>query len=127
MNHISIRCNKIEHWVHLRCASVRQTQYTDTWSCHLHREFRLTSHRQNTTTPPDPGPSPLPTPNIYTTHTTAIQTQTHVQHSRTGLVNTKPNTHIPSRSLSTHTAHRKAHTHLTHFTNSSHPTHHTYP
>ena len=33
---ISIRCNKIEHWVHLRCAGIRQAQYTDTWTCHLH-------------------------------------------------------------------------------------------
>ena len=29
---ISIRCNRIEHWVHLRCASIRQAQYTDTWT-----------------------------------------------------------------------------------------------
>ena len=35
--HISIRCNRIEHWVHLRCAGIRQAQYTDTWTCHLHR------------------------------------------------------------------------------------------
>ena len=40
--HISIRCNRIEHWVHLRCAGIRQAQYTDTWTCHLHREYRLT-------------------------------------------------------------------------------------
>ena len=41
---ISIKCNRIEHWVHLRCAGVRQAQYTDTWTCHLHRESRLTPH-----------------------------------------------------------------------------------
>ena len=41
---ISIRCNRIEHWVHLRCACIRQAQYTDTWTCHLHRESRLTPH-----------------------------------------------------------------------------------
>ena len=34
---ISIRCNRIEHWVHIRCAGIRQAQYTDTWTCHLHR------------------------------------------------------------------------------------------
>ena len=34
---ISIRCNRIEHWVHLRCAGIRQAQYTYTWTCHLHR------------------------------------------------------------------------------------------
>ena len=27
---ISIRCYRIEHWVHLRCAGIRQAQYTDT-------------------------------------------------------------------------------------------------
>ena len=41
---ISIRCNRIEHWVHLRCVGIRQAQYTDTWTCHLHRESRLTPH-----------------------------------------------------------------------------------
>ena len=41
---ISIRCNRIEHWVHLRCAGFRQAQYTDTWTCHLHSESRLTPH-----------------------------------------------------------------------------------
>ena len=45
---ISIRCNRIEHWVHLRCAGIRQAQYTDTWTCHLHRESRLTPHKDIT-------------------------------------------------------------------------------
>ena len=39
---ISIRCNRIEHCVHLRCAGICQAQYTDTWACHLHRGSRLT-------------------------------------------------------------------------------------
>ena len=39
---ISTTCNRIDHWVHLRCAGFRQAQYTDTWTCHLHRESRLT-------------------------------------------------------------------------------------
>ena len=30
--HISIRFNGIEHWVHLRCADVRRPQCTDTWT-----------------------------------------------------------------------------------------------
>ena len=29
-NQILIRCNSIKHWVYLRCAGIRQTQYTDT-------------------------------------------------------------------------------------------------
>ena len=41
---ISTRCNGIEHWLHLRCAGFRQAQYTDTWTCHLHRESRLAPH-----------------------------------------------------------------------------------
>ena len=34
---ISIMCNRIQHWVHLRSSGVRQAQYTDTRTCHLHR------------------------------------------------------------------------------------------
>ena len=37
MKQISIRYTRVEHWVHLRCADIRQAQYTDTWTCHLHR------------------------------------------------------------------------------------------
>ena len=42
---ISIRCNRIEHWVHLRCAGIRQAQYIDTWTCHLEN---LDSHLTQT-------------------------------------------------------------------------------
>ena len=35
---ISIRFNRIEHWVHLGWAGIRQPQYTVTWTCHLQRE-----------------------------------------------------------------------------------------
>ena len=48
---ISIRCNRNEHWVHLRCAGNRLAQYTDTWTCHQHRESRLTTHTD--ITPPN--------------------------------------------------------------------------
>ena len=34
---ISIKCNRIEHWVNRKCAGIRLTQYTDTWTCHLHK------------------------------------------------------------------------------------------
>ena len=30
---ISIRCNRIEHWVHLKCTGIRLAQYTDR-TCH---------------------------------------------------------------------------------------------
>ena len=124
---ISIRCNRIEHWVHLRCAGIRQAQYTDTWPCHLHRESRLTphiSHRHNTT-PPLPtlvqAPYPLPT---YTTHTTATKTPTHVQHSPCPHRIVKAQTQFshPLTPLSTHTAPSQTHTHVTYSTNTSHYT-----
>ena len=63
---IFIRCNRIEHWVHLRYAGIRQAQYTDTWTCHLHRESRLTPHTD--ITPPHrsrPWSKPLPTPHLH--------------------------------------------------------------
>ena len=47
---ISMRCNRIEHWVHLSCAGIRQAQYTDTWTFHLHRKSRLTTHTDITPT-----------------------------------------------------------------------------
>ena len=60
---ISIRCNRNELWVQLRCACIRQAQYTDTWICHLYRESRLTSHTD--VTPPlqtlVQAPYPVPT------------------------------------------------------------------
>ena len=41
---ISIRCHRIEHWVHLRCAGICLAQYIDTWTCHQHREARHTTN-----------------------------------------------------------------------------------
>ena len=41
---ISIMCNRIEHWVHLRRSGIRQAQYTDTRTCHLHRESITPPH-----------------------------------------------------------------------------------
>ena len=71
---ISIRCNRIEHWVHLRCADIRQAQYRYLDLPSTQRIQTHTSHRHNTT-PWLPtlvqAPYPLPT---YTTHTTATKT-----------------------------------------------------
>ena len=61
---ISIRWNRIEHWVHLRCAGIRQEQYTDTWTCHLHRESRLTPHT-DITPPHRSRPWSLRTPHLH--------------------------------------------------------------
>ena len=98
---ISIRCNRIEHWVHLRCAGIRQAQYTDTWTCHLHRESRLTPHTD--ITPPHRS-RPLSKPPTHSPPTPPQPKHTHVQHSP----------------LSTHTGPSQTHTHVTHSTNTSH-------
>ena len=45
---ISIWSNRIEHWVHLRCAGIHLAQYTDPWTCHQHKESRLTTHTEIT-------------------------------------------------------------------------------
>ena len=49
---IFIQCNMIEHWVHLRCAGICETQYTDTLTCHLHRESGLRTHTEITQSHP---------------------------------------------------------------------------
>ena len=105
---IAIMCNEVEHWV--QCAGIRQTQYTHTWTCHLHSESRHTTHTD--TTPPS---RPWSKPPTYTTHTTATKTQTPVQHSLvpTGLVNPKPNPLIHS-TTSPPTPHRVKHIHISH-------------
>ena len=83
-----IRCNKIEHWVHLRCTGIHIAQYTDTWTCHLHKESRLTTHTD--ITPP------------FYTLAQAITTPRQHRHTSntnpvpTGLVKPKPNTLIHS-------------------------------
>ena len=63
---ISLRCDRIVHWVHLRCAGIRQSQYTDTWTCHQHIECRLTKHTY--TTPPHPH-RPWSKPPTHSPHT----------------------------------------------------------
>ena len=57
---ISIRCNRIEHWVHQRCAGIRQAQYTDTWTCYLQRESELTPYLQTLVQTPTHAPPTLP-------------------------------------------------------------------
>ena len=67
---ISIRCNSIEHWVHLRCAGNHQAQYTRYLDLPSTQRIQThTSHRHNTTPP------------LQAPYTTATKTQTHVQHS----------------------------------------------
>ena len=113
---ISIRCNRIEHWVHLRCAGIRQAQYTDTWTCHLHRESRLTPHTD--ITPPHRS-RPLSKPPTHSPPTPPTPPQPKHRHmSNTppvprGLVKPKPNSLIHSPP-SPPTPPRAKHIHMSH-------------
>ena len=100
MNQISIRCNRIEHCVHLRCADINEAQYTYTWTCHLHRESRLPYH----ITPSHPSRSwyKTPTHSTPTPPTPPLPKHRHTSntpHVHTGLVKPKPNAVIHSPPL----------------------------
>ena len=109
----------IEHWVHLRCAGIHQAQYTDTWTCPLHRESRLTPHTDMS--PPHrsrPWSKPLPAPHLH---------HPHHRNQNTDTCPTLPCLHRIGKAqtqfshpLSTHTAPSQTHTHVTHSTNTSH-------
>ena len=78
---ISIRCNRIEHSMYLRCAGIHQAQYTYTWTCHLIRESRLTPHTY--ITPPRrsrPWSKP-PTVTLAPSHSHSTHKQQYMQHS----------------------------------------------
>ena len=96
---ISIGCNRIEHWVHLRYAGICQAQYTDTRTCHLHRESRLTPHTD--ITPPHRS-RPWSKPPTHSTPTPPTPPQLKHRHMSntppvpTGLVKPKPNSLIHS-------------------------------
>ena len=113
---ISIRCNRIEHWVHLRCAGIRQAQYTDIWTCHLHRESRLTPHTD--ITPPQRS-RPLSKPPTHSPPTPPTPPQPKHRHmsntppAPTGLVKPKPNYLIHSPP-SPPTPPRAKHIHMSH-------------
>ena len=87
--HISIRCSRNEHWVHLRYAGIRLAQYTDTWTCHLHKESGLTTHTD--IIPPHPS-RPW---SKHSTHSPSTPLQPkHTSNTLlapTGLVKPKPN------------------------------------
>ena len=97
---ISIRYNRIEHWMHLRCACIHLAQYTYTWTCYLYKEL-ITLSKPLPTTPTPPQPKhrhPLFLPDW-----------------------SKPNLliHLPPAPSQTHT-------HFTHSTTFSYPMHYTY-
>ena len=111
-------CNRIDHLMHLSCAGIRQAQYTDSWTCHLHRESRLTTHtdiapphpsrpwsRPPTHSPPTPPTPPQPTHTHFHSYHRIGKSQTQSSH--------------PHTSLTTHAAPSQTRTHLTHTTNST--------
>ena len=110
--------------MHLRCAGIRQAQYTVTWTCHLHRESSLTTHtditpplqtmvqapyplpilhhrnqnRHVSNTPPIP--AGLVEPNPLSTHATPIQTHPHkpcttLIYNMSAALDTMPEPHVP--------------------------------
>ena len=110
---ISIRCNRIEHWVHLRCAGIRQAQYTDTRTCHLHRESRLTPRTD--ITPPHHS-RPLSKPPTHSPPTPPQPKHRHMSNTPPiprGLVKPKPNSLIHSPP-SPPTPPRAKHIHMSH-------------
>ena len=81
MKHISIRCNWIEHCMHLGCAGIRLAPYTDTWICNLHKESGHTTHTD--ITPPHPSrpyPNTTPTPSTHSPCTN-WRSVLHISHS----------------------------------------------
>ena len=93
---ISMRCNRIKHWVHLRCAGIRQAQYTDTWTCHLYRESRIMPHTD--ITPPHRS-RPYSKPHTHSPPTPPQPKHRHMSNTPTvptGLVKPKPNSLIHS-------------------------------
>ena len=70
---ISIRCNRIEHWVHLRCTGIRQAQYTDTPALDTIPEPRV-----RPTCPAPTTLNPSPTPALpSTSHHHTLSSDTH--------------------------------------------------
>ena len=107
---ISIRCNRIEHWVHLRCAGICQELYIylDLSSTQIIRTHN--SHRHNTTPPlqtlvqaPTHSPHTPPTP-PQPKHTSTIPCSHRIGKAQT------QSSH-PLTTLSTHAAPSQTHTH----------------
>ena len=110
---ISIRYNSIEYWAHLRCAGIRRAQYTNTWTCHIHKESRLTTHGYITTPTLPSHPATLPTPpqskHRHTSHTHPVPTGTAFpspSHARTLSVYTHHMQHQQQYTHHSHIIHR---------------------
>ena len=81
--------------MHHRCAGILQAQYTNTWTCHVHRESRLTQTEHH---PSRPWSKPLPT--LHLRHPYRHNQKTHTSNTPppvpTGLVKPKHNPLIHS-------------------------------
>ena len=103
----------IEHWVHLRCAGIRQAQYTDTWTCHLYRESRLTPHTDiippHRSRPWSKPPTHFPPTPPQPKH----RRMSNTPPVPTGLVKSKPNSFIQSPPYPP-TPSRAKHIHMSH-------------
>ena len=112
----------LDGWlVHLRCAVIHLAQYTDTWTCHLHKESRLTTHTDITPHHSSrPCSKPLPTPHLHLRNPNTRPTlpcphrigraQTQSTHLLTPFLlrGPEPNTytfHTPHQLLSSHAPH----------------------
>ena len=103
MKQLSIRCNMIEHWVHLRYTGIRLAQYTDTCTCHPHKESGLTTHTYITpphisrpwSNPPTHAPPTPPQPNHIHTSNTPPASTGFVEPKPKPLIHSPP--HILSR------------------------------
>ena len=89
--------------MHLRFAGIRQKQYTDSWTYHLHRESRLITHTDLTPPLQTLFQSPYPLP----TYTTA--TQANTCYPGVKLLNVKITSHIPKHKLTLWKEHLDAH------------------
>ena len=115
MKQILIRCNMIEHWVHLRCAGICRAQYRNTWTCHIHTESRLTAHTDiippTLKTMDQDNPTPPTTPHQNSPNTYYVTLSLFLQYGKAQTQSSQPLTPhlLPAPS--------QAHTHFTHSTN----------
>ena len=108
---ISIRCNRIEHWVYLRCVGIRQVQYQDLPS--TQRILTRTSHRHNTTPPlqtlvqapyPPTPPTPPQPKHRHTSNTPPVPTGL-VKPIPNPLIHSPPSPPTPPRAKHIHISH----------------------
>ena len=78
---ISIGCNRIEHWVHLRCAGIRLAQRIQTHNPHRHNTTPPSQNLAHTSPNPTPALSSPSHTNSLAANTHATQTTVHASQS----------------------------------------------